>query len=88
MNSINIINTLNSNKYTKYKFKGVFPSNKLPKTPVVKPSFYIANTDPSSKPGQHWVASYFPENKPAEFFCSAGQPPIKPFISYLNQCKE
>lgn len=88
MNSINIKDTLNSNNLTKYKFKGVFACNKLPTHPVLKPSFYVANTDPSHKPGEHWVAFYFPKNKPAEYFCSAGQYPNKYFRLFLNKnCK-
>lgn len=88
MNTNNITEALNSNNVTKAKFKGVFASNRLPKSSVIKPSFYIANTDPSYKSGQHWVAFYFPKNKPAEFFCPAGEPPIKPFISFLNKNSE
>lgn len=76
---------MNSNNLTKNNFKGVFASDQLPRKTVVKPSFYIVNTDPSYKPGQHWVAIYFPKNKPAEYFCPAGQPPIKPFITFLNR---
>lgn len=85
MNSMEINQLMNSNNLTKNMFKGVFASDQLPKKNVSKPSFYIVNTDPSYKSGQHWIAIYFPRNKPAEFFCPAGQPPIKPFITFLNR---
>lgn len=52
MNSVKINHIMNLNNVTKNDFKGVFASNHLPKNVVKKPSFYIANTDPSYKPGQ------------------------------------
>lgn len=85
MNSIDIYHAMKSNSFTKNKFKGVFACDKLPRKIVSKSSFYIGNTDPSNKPGQHWIVFYFPKNKPAEYFCSAGQPPIKPFVSFLSR---
>ena len=54
-------------------FLGVFASNELPSKISTYPSALIANTDPCNKPGQHWVAMFFPdeENK-EEFFDSYG----------------
>ena len=40
-------------------FLGVFASNELP----TYPSGLIANTDPNNKPGQHWVAMFFPQGQ-------------------------
>lgn len=42
-------------------FRGVLPSNWLSKQACTLggDSSYIANTDPASKPGEHWVAFYF-----------------------------
>jgi hypothetical protein len=39
------------------------------------PCAYVVNTDPSSKPGTHWVAYYFPRDisQPAEFYDTYGQ---------------
>ena len=34
-----------------------------------------ANTDPSTEPGTHWVAFYFPSEEKGESFDSYGQPP-------------
>ena len=57
-------------------FKGVFPADELAKETVNQfPSGYIANTDPSHKPGEHWVAFYFDKRGKGEFFCSYGKPP-------------
>lgn len=36
------------------KFVGIFPSDKIPK--LKGKTYCIANTDPSNKPGTHWVA--------------------------------
>ncbi len=43
------------------------------------PAAYVANTDPASKPGTHWVAFYFPAETdgPAEYFDSYGKQPTK-----------
>lgn len=65
-------------------FLGVFPSNKIPKKIETFPAAFVANTDPSNKPGQHWVALYFPNAKEGEFFCSYGRPPHVKFIP--NNC--
>ena len=40
-------------------FLGVFPSNRLPRRIPTYPSSLIANTDPSSQPGEHWITMYF-----------------------------
>ena len=40
---------------------------------------YIINTDNSDKPGEHWVALYFKDDK-AIYFDSYGQPPLEDYI--------
>ena len=47
----------------------------------------VANTDPSSKPGTHWVAFYFPSKGKGEFFDSYGHPPIYYNNSFKNFLK-
>ena len=42
----------------------------------------MANTDPSNKPGTHWVAFYFPSEEKGEFFDSYGHPPE--YYSFKN----
>jgi hypothetical protein len=55
-------------------FAGVFPSDMLPdKIPF--PCSAIANTDPASKPGRHWVAFHFDSEGNGEYFDSYGKPP-------------
>lgn len=64
----------------KYKcFKGVYPSDLLPwKTKL--PLRIIINTDPSGKPGQHWVAISIDEEGNGFFFDSFALPPVVPEI--------
>lgn len=59
-------------------FGGVFPSNQLPKTVHYGQRVFVANTHPASKPGEHWVAFYFPpEEDTCWYFDSYGFPPLK-----------
>ena len=49
------------------------------------PRGFVANTDPSTEPGTHWVSFYFPSREKGEFFDSYGYPPEyygEPFQSY------
>ena len=78
-------NVMKNNIKTKQYFRGVFASDKLPKTKISKPSCFIVNTDPSSKPGTHWVAIYFPKTGNAEYFDSFGmQPKIKSILKFIS----
>ena len=40
------------------------------------PGSYVVNTDPSTAPGEHWVAMFFNNPRSAEFFNSYGLHPI------------
>lgn len=85
MNTIQLLVDMNKNKSVKKYFKGVFPSDKLPKK-IKKPALIIANTDPSNRPGAHWVAFYLPKQGPAEYFDSIGRSPeLKEFLNFLKQ---
>ena len=53
----------------------VFFFDLLPEKVSRYPSAFIANVDPSSKPGSHWVAFYFTKDQKGEFFDSYGQAP-------------
>ena len=61
--------------YVASTFLGVFPSERLPKQVRKYPASLIANTDPASKPEQHWIVMYFPEKTKNEFLDSYGLPP-------------
>ena len=56
-------------------FLGVFARNELPSKIPTFPSGLIANTEPNTKPGQHWVAMYFLDVDKKEFFDSYAFPP-------------
>ena len=40
------------------------------------PSAYVINSDPSNKPGEHWVAVYFDKRGRGEFLDSYGLSPL------------
>ena len=60
-------------------FDGVFSIDTLPD----QPRLLVCNTDPSHKPGRHWVAIYV-DNDRGEFFDSFGRRPNAVFERYLN----
>ncbi len=64
---------------------GVFPSDKFPTTTDYSDRFgFVLNTDPSDKPGTHWVAIFI-EGNSAEYFDSYGLPPTIPTIRKFLQ---
>jgi len=73
---------------TKPFFRGVFACDRLPRDiPKGKAIALIANTDPSHKPGQHWVA-YFYTRTHVYFFDSYGMTPSKaPFHRLMKYRK-
>jgi len=62
-------------------FQGVFSTDTLPK----KPRLLVSNTDPSNKPGTHWIAIYVDSNGRGEFFDSFGRKPSEVFEDYMNE---
>ena len=84
MDSLEIVRILKQDRFTKHYFRGVFACDQLPTRYVPRPSAFVVNTDPSNKPGQHWVAIYITQNGEGEYFDSYGQrptlPPIKSFL--------
>ena len=60
----------------KVNFLGVFPQDLIPSFDSLKfPACLVSNTDPSSKPGTHWVALYIVSPSQLEFFDSYGLHP-------------
>lgn len=60
-------------------FKGVYSSDNLPYDEEL-PLNIIVNTDPSNRPGEHWVAISINKNGKGEYFDSFGLPPLVPSI--------
>lgn len=84
MDSLDIAKCLKKSARLKYTY-GVFPCDKLP-IKIKKPALVVANTHPSFKPGEHWVAFHFDENGKGEYFDSYGSRPInKYFKQFLNR---
>ena len=81
MDSLDIAQILKTDRYTKHYFRGVFPSDRLPRQYLPRPSALVVNTDPSTKPGQHWIAIYVTRNGVGEYFDSYGLPPVLPALS-------
>lgn len=62
-------------------FQGVFSSDTLPRNPRL----FICNTDPSYKPGKHWIAIHVDQYGRGEYFDSFGRPPDNRFEQYMNE---
>lgn len=78
---------LNKTFFKNKTFKGVFPCDQLPQTERFKlPYGLIVNTDPASKPGEHWISIFVNENRHAEIFDSFGKPPTNNFIVAFVEC--
>ena len=61
-------------------FQGVHSSDTLP----MYPRLLVCNTDPSTKPGNHWIAIHVNENGRGEYFDSFGRAPNEHFNRYMN----
>jgi len=70
----------------KYKnFNGVFARDQLAGVEF-KLGGYVINTDPSNKPGEHWVAVFFNDSYHGEYFDSFGFPPLhRDIINFLDE---
>ena len=79
--------TINSLLKNTKNFVGTFACDVLPKK-FKKPALFIANTDPSNKPGEHWVGLYINTDGSGEYFDSFGLPPLNAkIIKFLvNNC--
>ena len=75
MNTLQIKWALERNAFTKKIFARVFDADEVPEIIDTFPCGFVANTDPSTEPGTHWIAFYFPSREKGEFFDSYGNPP-------------
>lgn len=71
MNTKQIWQALSSNPITEPFFDGVFPSDTV-RNIKKKPELIICNTDPSNKPGSHWLLFFF-HNDTVDFYDSLGK---------------
>lgn len=81
------MNTSDINKQLKYLdcFIGTFARDTLPNIKKF-PAALVINTDPVSKPGEHWVSNFINKNGDGEYFDSYGfQPLHKEIMEYLNK---
>ena len=84
MNTKRISEILSRDRRTRDAFRGVYPRDGLPTTATTD-SLYVCNTDPSDRPGGHWVTIHFDRNKRAEYFDSFGLPPVfAEFEQFMN----
>ena len=85
METSDIVRILKSDSYTRFLvcdvFDGVHAADQLHKI-VERPAVMVINTDPSWKPGRHWVAIFVPAIGPWEYFDSYGE---EPNVSYVRQ---
>ena len=63
-----------------HDFDGVFSVDNLPEDPRL----LVCNTDPSDKPGRHWIAIYIEDGR-GDFFDSFGRRPNVDFERYMNR---
>jgi len=61
--------------YTDTNYLGVFSRGTLPHPLSHFTCAYVANIDPSSHTGTHWVAFYYDSTSELEFFDCYGQSP-------------
>lgn len=87
MNTIQLSAILRNNLVTKRHFLGVYAADKIPTHPIADTCF-VANTDPHTSPGRHWVAFYVSPSKRVYYFDSFGLPPKeKSFKEYLGNSR-
>jgi len=81
------MNTNQINEYLKnfHCFLGTFPEDKIFMKIEKKPAAMVVNTDPSSKPGTHWVAIFLNDDGTGEYFDPFGFPPLtERVINFIN----
>lgn len=71
MNSKQLFFALYKNKLTEPFFDGLYARDQLENI-IIKPQLVIANTDPSTAPGEHWVLFFF-RGTSVDFFDSLGR---------------
>ncbi|GFQ74075.1 uncharacterized protein TNCT_556511 [Trichonephila clavata] len=87
MDSITLCRLACSDFLLRSEFGGVYASDELPKT-LDSYSCFIVNLDPKTKPGSHWIAIAFRNNK-CFYFCSyASVPNNKNILKFITDNAE
>jgi len=85
LDTIEIDKILRWEKSTAISFRGVYSSDELPVTTPTS-SLYVINTDPSTKPGEHWVVVYIGVKRHCDYFDSFGRVPlVKSIENFVNK---
>lgn len=85
MSTTDIDRTMYSHNVTMSSYLGTFACDTIPEVPSSNTCF-ISNTDPSEKPGQHWVAFFTNVLGVVFYFDPFGIPPM--VINHLEFCKQ
>ena len=74
MNTKQLWCALSLNAKTSYFFDGIYSKDTFNDYEIKeKSSFIICNTDPSDKPGEHWILFFCNENESVDFYDSLGR---------------
>lgn len=76
MDGLTIETLMKRDRHVAPLFEGVFAADTLPQTLRKQPALLVCNTDPISKPGQHWIAFYVDKHGVSEYWDSYGMPPL------------
>ena len=92
MNTAQIVYALEHDPKTSKKLCRVFPSEKLPQRIDKYPCGLVVNTDPSTKPGTHWIVIFLMPLQNGDWFDSYDKPPEfygPVFTEFMNKhCDE
>lgn len=86
MNSKQLYQALSNDQQIGKYFDGIYSKDNLEEI-VKKPCLIVCNTDPSSKPGKHWLLFCF-EKDSVDFFDSLGKELStygKPFVNFVKK---
>lgn len=86
METEEIEDILYRDSFTGQYFRGVYACDQLSGQHLPRPSALVVNTDPSNKPGQHWVAIYITRDGTGEYFDSFGNgPSVSQIVQFLGK---
>lgn len=85
MKTVDLHRDLSTCRFTTLHYAGVFARDEIPYSIMKRPLGIVVNTDPSSKPGKHWVAIFIDKSGHGYYFDSYGLPPIhKEIMDFLK----